>query len=32
MSQPQRFVNSQFPSHVCRLKVIYGLKQAPRAW
>ena len=33
MPQPTGFVNSQYPSHVCRLnKAIYGLKQAPRAW
>lgn len=33
MSQPLGFVDSNLPSHVCRLqKVIYGLKQAPRAW
>lgn len=33
MSQPPRYVNSQFPNYVCRLnKAIYGLKQAPRAW
>jgi hypothetical protein len=33
MEQPQGFVNSQFPNHVCKLgKPLYGLKQAPRAW
>ena len=33
MSQPPGFVNSEHPTHVCRLnKAIYGLKQAPRAW
>ena len=33
MSQPEGFVNSQFSSHVCRLKKsLYGLKQAPRTW
>ena len=33
MSQPEGFVDSQFPHHVCRLnKALYGLKQAPRAW
>ncbi|XP_028079137.1 uncharacterized protein LOC114280929 [Camellia sinensis] len=33
MAQPQGFINSQFPHHVCKLKkALYGLKQAPRAW
>lgn len=33
MSQPPDFVNTQFPTHICKLqKAIYGLKQAPRAW
>uniref|UniRef100_A0A1S3X2Y4 Retrovirus-related Pol polyprotein from transposon TNT 1-94 n=2 Tax=Nicotiana TaxID=4085 RepID=A0A1S3X2Y4_TOBAC len=33
MSQPRGFINTQFPTHVCKLKkAIYGLKQAPRAW
>ncbi|KAJ9683081.1 hypothetical protein PVL29_018886 [Vitis rotundifolia] len=33
MYQPPGFINSQFPSHVCKLnKALYGLKQAPRAW
>ncbi|KAJ0580159.1 putative RNA-directed DNA polymerase [Helianthus annuus] len=33
MEQPKGFVDTQFPSHVCKLnKAIYGLKQAPRAW
>ncbi|KAM2102749.1 hypothetical protein ACFX1T_000977 [Malus domestica] len=33
MKQPQGFVNSQLPTHVCKLvKSLYGLKQAPRAW
>ncbi|KAG7582826.1 Integrase catalytic core [Arabidopsis suecica] len=33
MDQPPRFVDSDNPTHVCRLrKAIYGLKQAPRAW
>ncbi|WKA10803.1 hypothetical protein VitviT2T_028358 [Vitis vinifera] len=33
MHQPPGFINSQFPSHVCKLnKALYGLKQAPRAW
>lgn len=30
IQQPQGFVNSQFPLHVCKLnKSLYGLKQAP---
>lgn len=33
MNQPQGFVDSQFPTYVCKLvKSLYGLKQAPRAW
>ena len=33
MRQPQGYVNSQFPNHVCLLhKALYVLKQAPRAW
>lgn len=33
MEQPPGFVDTDNPSHVCRLrKAIYGLKQAPRAW
>ncbi|KAH9731198.1 retrovirus-related pol polyprotein from transposon RE1 [Citrus sinensis] len=33
MPQPEGFINSQFPTHVCKLqKALYGLKQAPRAW
>lgn len=33
MEQPPGFVDSNNPTHVCRLhKAIYGLKQAPRAW
>ena len=33
MQQPPRYVDHQFPHHVCRLhKFLYGLKQAPRAW
>ncbi|KAH9799567.1 retrovirus-related pol polyprotein from transposon RE2 [Citrus sinensis] len=33
MAQPEGFVNSQKPQHICKLrKAIYGLKQAPRAW
>ncbi|KAM1956212.1 hypothetical protein ACFX16_025655 [Malus domestica] len=33
MVQPPGFVDSNHPSHVCKLrKALYGLKQAPRAW
>ncbi|GJX51613.1 retrovirus-related pol polyprotein from transposon TNT 1-94 [Tanacetum coccineum] len=33
VSQPDRFVDPDFPDHVYRLKkALYGLKQAPRAW
>ncbi|KAM2612954.1 hypothetical protein TB2_032855 [Malus domestica] len=33
MRQPSRFIDKQFPNHVCKLqRSIYGLKQAPRAW
>ena len=33
MMQPQGFINSAHPTHVCKLhKSLYGLKQAPRAW
>lgn len=33
MSQPVGYINSEFPTAVCKLhKAIYGLKQAPRAW
>ncbi|KAB2606067.1 hypothetical protein D8674_005784 [Pyrus ussuriensis x Pyrus communis] len=33
MQQPQGFVDSRVPNHVCKLvKSLYGLKQAPRAW
>uniref|UniRef100_A0A2N9FMC6 Integrase catalytic domain-containing protein n=1 Tax=Fagus sylvatica TaxID=28930 RepID=A0A2N9FMC6_FAGSY len=33
MVQPQGFVDSSRPHHVCKLqKSLYGLKQAPRAW
>lgn len=32
MEQPPRFINLQFPSHVCHLKrALYGLIQAPWA-
>ncbi|GJY32620.1 retrovirus-related pol polyprotein from transposon TNT 1-94 [Tanacetum coccineum] len=33
VSQPDGFVDTDFPNHVYRLKkALYGLKQAPRAW
>ncbi|TQE05315.1 hypothetical protein C1H46_009090 [Malus baccata] len=33
MRQPPGFVDSQRPTHVCKLqRSLYGLKQAPRAW
>ena len=33
MQQPPGYVDSHFPSHVCKLhKSLYGLKQAPQAW
>nr|GEZ48770.1 integrase, catalytic region, zinc finger, CCHC-type, peptidase aspartic, catalytic [Tanacetum cinerariifolium] len=33
VSQPERFVDQNNPSHVYKLKkAFYGLKQAPRAW
>ncbi|XP_071728180.1 uncharacterized mitochondrial protein AtMg00810-like [Rutidosis leptorrhynchoides] len=33
LKQPQGFVDSAKPNHVCLLqKSLYGLKQAPRAW
>ena len=33
MCQPPGFIDSDRPTHVCKLrKAIYGLKQAPRAW
>ncbi|GJQ94116.1 retrovirus-related pol polyprotein from transposon TNT 1-94 [Tanacetum coccineum] len=33
VSQPEGFIDTEFPNHVYRLKkALYGLKQAPRAW
>ncbi|PKA62506.1 Retrovirus-related Pol polyprotein from transposon TNT 1-94 [Apostasia shenzhenica] len=33
MQQPQGFIDTDHPKHVCKLrKAIYGLKQAPCAW
>jgi Reverse transcriptase (RNA-dependent DNA polymerase) len=33
MQQPPGFVDSAFPTHVCKLnKALYGLKQSSRAW
>ncbi|XP_020689411.1 uncharacterized protein LOC110104580 [Dendrobium catenatum] len=33
MTQPQGFVDPQYPGHICKLnKAIYGLKQSPRQW
>ncbi|GJW16413.1 retrovirus-related pol polyprotein from transposon TNT 1-94 [Tanacetum coccineum] len=33
VSQPEGFINPEFPDHVYRLKkALYGLKQAPHAW
>ncbi|GKC68255.1 retrovirus-related pol polyprotein from transposon TNT 1-94, partial [Tanacetum coccineum] len=33
VSQPEGFINPEFPDHVYRLKkALYGFKQAPRAW
>lgn len=33
MHQPEGFIDSSHPFHVCKLnKALYGLKQAPRAW
>ncbi|GJY74471.1 integrase, catalytic region, zinc finger, CCHC-type containing protein, partial [Tanacetum coccineum] len=32
VSQPEGFVDPEFPNHICRLKkALYSLKQAPRA-
>lgn len=32
ISQPQGFIHSSFPTHICKLhKSLYGLKQAPKA-
>ncbi|GJT90384.1 copia protein [Tanacetum coccineum] len=33
VSQPEGFIDPEFPDHIYRLKkALYGLKQAPRAW
>ncbi|KAI5334816.1 hypothetical protein L3X38_024949 [Prunus dulcis] len=33
MKQPAGFLDSQYPTHVCKLnRSLYGLKQTPRAW
>ncbi|GKC69846.1 retrovirus-related pol polyprotein from transposon TNT 1-94 [Tanacetum coccineum] len=33
VSQPEGFIDQEFPDHLYRLKkALYGLKQAPRAW
>ncbi|GKF78287.1 retrovirus-related pol polyprotein from transposon TNT 1-94, partial [Tanacetum coccineum] len=33
VSQPEGFIDPEFPDHVYRFKkALYGLKQAPRAW
>ncbi|GJY67092.1 retrovirus-related pol polyprotein from transposon TNT 1-94 [Tanacetum coccineum] len=33
VSQPEGFIDPEFPNHVYRLKkTLYGLKKAPRAW
>ncbi|GKD43570.1 retrovirus-related pol polyprotein from transposon TNT 1-94 [Tanacetum coccineum] len=33
VSQPEGFIDPEFPNHVYKLKkALYGLKQAPRAW
>jgi hypothetical protein len=33
MKQPPRYIDSDFPRHVCKIdKALYGLKQTSRAW
>ncbi|GKG52770.1 retrovirus-related pol polyprotein from transposon TNT 1-94, partial [Tanacetum coccineum] len=33
VSQPEGFIDDEFPNHVYRLKkALYGLKQEPRVW